>query len=62
MAGDDSNDCLRIVETRPGVGTGDSYYRTNDGRWWHTARGVFADETAPSERRYVHNNSLCRRR
>ncbi len=25
---------LKIISERPGPGTGDRYYQTEDGRWW----------------------------
>lgn len=31
---------LRIVRFEPGEKTGESYYQTNDGRWWEDWDGV----------------------
>lgn len=31
----------RIVQTRPGRNTGDTYHQTEDGRRWHTHRGGY---------------------
>lgn len=37
---------LRIVATRPGPGTGDTYWQTEDGRWWEPYRDPCTATTA----------------
>lgn len=52
------SDCQRVVETKPGPGTGETRYRTADGRWWKETT-FHADSTAGGEIRYVHGDYLC---
>lgn len=56
------NNCQRIVRTRPGEGTGETLYQTEDGRWWREAPAGVVDSTSPSERRYLHNDHACTHR
>lgn len=35
----------RVVQTRPGPGTGETFYKTQDGRWWEV-REPICDGTA----------------
>ena len=53
------NNCLRIVRTKPGPGTGETRYQTEDGRWWKDAEPRIADSTNATEIRYHHGDSLC---
>jgi hypothetical protein len=53
--------CLRVVETKPGMGTGESRYRTADGRWWRECPATVTDSTLGQEVRYLHGDHLCNR-
>lgn len=53
------NDCLRIVESNAGEGTGVRLHRTEDGRWWGPGFAT-AIGTQPADHRYQHNGRICR--
>ena len=53
--------CQQIVETRPGPGTGETRYRTADGRWWRET-DAHADTTMGTQTAYLHGSHICQHR
>jgi hypothetical protein len=53
------SDCLRVVETKAGPGTGETRYRTSDGRWWREQSPCVTDSTTGVDVRYQHGDFIC---
>lgn len=60
MGGTDG--CKRIVQTKPGARTGETLYRTEDGRWWTDEIGPMTSSGTGGTGvtiEYVHGDRMC---